>query len=367
MVYIPLILYTVVAAWVHTHLPLQPKLIRISRRIVFDAGRIMHMVAAALPAILVAGLRYGIGVDYNKVYSILFRIIVSGGRPENIEWGFYHLAAFFSRLVPEVWFLFLAFSALTIWIFFSAFEKSRNYLVSVILFFGAGVYFDTFNAIRQYLVVALFIYCFRYIRERDAFHYFLVMGLAVLLHNSAVFTWPLYFAGRIRPDIRKTMLVLAAAVALRGPLYTLFMNIAHLVPKYDLYLVRDTFARQMNFSLSGLVMVLFGMAACLPVRKKMGKTEEGRFLFNMVLLGLVLCVCSAFLPFAERLLYYTRACLLLALPYAFSCISDPFRRKMTAVVLCTGMSLLNLAGMLWLGWYAVLPYCSIFSQIIRTV
>ena len=165
-----------------------------------------------LPCILVAGFRYGISIDYFRVYARGFNIIVRNSSKSEFELGFTYLVKLCSKIVNESWFMFLSVSCITVVVYFIAFDISKNYFISVLLFFGAGIYFDSFNGIRQYIVCAIFLYCFRYIKTNDWKKYFVIMGACVLIHTSALFTLPLYFVKKI--NLNKVYCIIVSCILL---------------------------------------------------------------------------------------------------------------------------------------------------------
>lgn len=361
LIYILMIVYTITVAYEYPKIR-NGKTIRITSKLEISINKALFFLAMILPSILVSGFRYGISVDYVWVYEKSFYVFSEGLDPSNssFELGFQALIYLCSKIVNEPWFMFVVCAFITICVFFASFKESKNYLISVILFFGAGLYFDSFNGIRQYIVVAIFVYCLKYIKGKNMKKYMMIMGLSVLIHTSALFTLPLYFLYKVKLNKIFIFALCIFLFVFRNQLLNLFISIIQLFPKYNEYLVRNTLQNQVSFSMSGLVMVIIALIPCLISEKKMLNEEEGIFLYNMVMLGLILCVCSSFLPFAERLLYYTRCYLIFAIPYALSFFNNKIHFIFSWVT-CGAMCAMTAIGMIALDWYAVLPYVSIFS------
>lgn len=313
-----------------------------------------------IPPILVSGFRYGISVDYFKVYQKGFlRILSTVGNTSDFEYGFYLIVRILGKIVAEPWFIFFSISFITILLYFKSFNQSKDYFVSVLLFFGTGVYLDSFNGIRQYLVVAVFMYCFKYIKKREWKKYFLIMFLCGFIHTSAFFTLPLYFIDKIKIHKIKTVIICAILLILQSPLQNMIKLLLSMIPKYNEYLLRNTLDNYIVFSVSGLIMALAAIVPCIMAEKKMHDSVEGTFLYSMVFLGLIIAVCSSFLPFAERILYYTRSYIILAVPYA--CSGFKKKKKLYTQTLSVGlMTSMNVLGIIFMNWYAILPYQSIF-------
>ena len=193
MTYIFIFVYTAFLAYIYSKRKRSTSK-KLTVKKIKNAGLFLLMI---IPSILIAGLRYGISVDYVKVYERGFSIISNNYNNSEFEIGFTWLVKLCSIINDNAWFMFLTVSLITICIYFKAFDISKNYLFSVLLFFGAGVYFDSFNGIRQYIVCAIFLYSFKYIEQNNWKKYFIIMGLCTLIHTSAIFTLPLYFLKKV--------------------------------------------------------------------------------------------------------------------------------------------------------------------------
>lgn len=313
------------------------------------------------PAIIVSGLRYGISVDYIKVYERFFYAVKDGViNLVEFEVGFYWIVKMCSYIVDSPWFMFLTFAAFTIYIFFRGFEESKSFIFSSILFFGLGIYFDTFNGIRQYVVVAIFIYCFKYIKLDDWKSYLGLIGLSSLIHTSAIMLLPMYFLSKIKIDKKYGVGIAILAFLFKNQLLDMVIKVASFFTKYNLYIVRNTIENQISLSTSSILIMVIAILPCIYVEKEMLESKEGRFLYNMMIFGLIIAVCTSFMPFAERILYYPKAYAMVAIPYSCMLIKSKYKK---AIEWCIGILLcsINAIGIIFFDWYAVLPYKSIFS------
>ena len=357
MIYIFISLYTVICSFIYSK---RAKSIS-NKFTTTKLKNIIIFIIMILPCILVAGLRYGISVDYTKIYVRGFNIITNNyGNPE-FEIGFTYLIKLCGSIVNKPWFMFLTVSCITILIYFCSFRNSANYIISTILFFGAGVYFDSFNGIRQYIVCAIFLYCFKYIKNNDWKKYFIIMGLCMFIHMSAFFTLPLYFLKKININKIHCIIIACCLMLFHNQLYNLILNIISSIPKYNEYIVKNTLSAQISLSTSGIIMAIIALLPCIIAEQRMVENEDGKFLYNMMMIGLIIAISTSFLPFAERMLYYSRTYILLAVPYACNLIKG---KKKTIYEICT-LSLMcgmNFIGIFFMDWYAILPYVSIFNQ-----
>lgn len=315
------------------------------------------------PCILLSGLRYGIANDYIKIYERGFyeiandRIIVT-----EFEIGFNFLVKLCSKIVSKPWFMFLVVSIITIVFFVKGFERSKYFTLSVLLFFVQGIYFDSFNGIRQYIVVAIFIYAYRFIEENSFKKYLLTMLVASLFHISALITIPLYFIKKEKVNYVLFGVVMCGMFVFKNKLLELFLKLMTLLPKSNSYIEKGTYINYISTNLSGLLISAGVLVLYLYVYRKIGYQQVGIFQLNMAYLGLVFAICSIFLPLMDRFLYFTKAYYLISVPYALSLIDNKKERVTITIFFVTSILALNVYGIVWNDWYGIIPYVSIFSH-----
>lgn len=356
MIYILVFLHTILYAFIYN----KRKRYILNKKI-FILKKFFLFIIMILPAIIIAGIRYGISIDYFKVYVKGFNIITNNLKDSEFEIGFTYLVKLCSLLLNESWFMFFFVSAITIIIYFISFNYSKNYFISTILFFITGIYFDSFNGIRQYIVCSIFLYCYKFIIANNWKYYFLIMGLCILIHTSAIFTLPFFFLSKIKINKKYYIIILCFLLLFNEQLYKLIIFIISLIPKYNQYILRNTITLQISFSASGVITAAIALFPCIFIETKMLKFKEGFFLYNMMMFGLLIAISSSFFPFAERLLYYSKTYILLAIPYACSLFNKKRRIFFESIILGL-LSCMNFIGIFFLNWYAVLPYITIFDK-----
>lgn len=374
MIYIFLAIYTVSAAYAYM-LVYQNRAINMGktkmvlklkydkRLKVGDLEESIFFTILILPAALVAGFRYGISIDYIPIYERGFYRVINNINTDHFELGFHYLIKICGGIIAEPWTMFLTCSFITMILFFKSFKQSKIFLMSVILFFAQGIYFDTFNGIRQYIVAAAFLCCIKYIREGNIKKYMIVMLLCIFIHTSAIITLPLYFLRKIKINYLIYSILLITILLFREQLYQIFIFICSLNSKYyNNFIVKNTINSYISTSTSQFVTSMFALMPMICVHNKMVRDEEGRFFFNMVLFNLALCVCSVFLPLMERVMYYSKVSFLLSIPYACSLIKKGRHQLFFITLEIFVLGSMNVYGMVNREWYAVLPYMSIFSK-----
>lgn len=365
MIYVFVGIYTVLAAFFCSTIKSEDN----KQKVSFGTIRVKtikrHLMfcVAFLPCILLSGLRYGIANDYVRIYERGFYEILNNSiTVTDFELGFTWLIKVCSKIVDEPWFMFLVVSFITIFIFVHSFEKSESFVLSVILFFAQGIYFDTFNGIRQYIVIAIFLYAYRYIQEDDFKKYLVSMLIASLFHISALITIPLYFLKKKKLNYVIFIIGAGALFVFRNNIFNLFLKLMTLLPKSNSYIEKGTYSNYISTNLSGLVISVSVLLLYLYVYRRIKKQEVGNFQINMAYLGLVFAICSMFLPLMDRFLYFTKAYYLLSVPYALSLIRNKKERNIIGGIFVVFILILNIYGIVINDWYGILPYESIFSR-----
>lgn len=366
IIYLLTILYTYFASYLYTKVTVRRNIIGSNENLIKRKRSFLLYIISILPAIVVSGIRYGIGVDYIKVYDRSYHLIANGSYDNQIiqfEWGFKQLCRILSLFFKESSGMFFVTSAIIILLFFKAFKiNSKSYLMSILIFFFGGVYFDSFNGIRQYIAIGIFLIAIKYVEEGKFWKYTILIAFATFFHTSCIILIPAYFLSKV--EIKKEIAIGLAFIAflIQSRLLNLLMTIMAFVPKYNEYLVRNTLGNQVSFSTSGLVLSIIAFVVLLAVEKKMKESSYGKFLYNMAILGVVIALISGFLPFADRLLYYTKSLYIISIPYAGFCVKNRRNAQVLTTVFIAVSGIMNLLGMIFNDWYAILPYVTIFSK-----
>lgn len=363
-----MILYIFIFVWTYfgSKLYMKTYVIWPSSRLGIEKRRrsIILFIISIAPAILVSGFRYGIGPDYNKIYEKIFLQIESKTYLKtalSVEKGYEYLNKFVAIFTAEPVWIFFITSALIIILFFCAFYiNSEDSILSILVFFICGLYFDSFNGIRQYIAIGITLCSFKFIKQHNFVKYCIGIVAASLFHTSVLMMIPLYFIKKIKMPKTIFLCICGTAFFLKQYILNLIYYIISFIPKYHEYVVRNTLENQISFSTSGLLLAIISFLVMLPVEKEMKRNETGKYLFNVALIGIGIALISGFLPFAERILYYTKTLYVISIPYALNL----YRHNQNFAKYCyLGMiGAMNFIGTVFLGWYAVLPYISFFDK-----
>lgn len=140
--------------------------------------------------ILFGGLRYEIGQDYNT-YSEIFKY----AETTNVEYGYLLLCVFFKTLGLGPQIMYLISISITLFLLYKSilFYNSRQIAFIFFIFLFAGYYAESFNAVRQYIAIAFFIYATRYIFAASLCKFCFYLLIGSLFHTSILFLIPFYY------------------------------------------------------------------------------------------------------------------------------------------------------------------------------
>lgn len=144
-------------------------------------------IMAFLPFFLVSALRYDLGTDYLRRYNFDYHRIANGINVKNMEIGFKAIIRLCLLFSQESTVLFIVTSAITIGlIMYTIITRSKFPILSVLIFFLVGFFFDSLNIVRQYLAISLVVAAYPFLLEKKKyFLYALFVILAGLMHSTA--------------------------------------------------------------------------------------------------------------------------------------------------------------------------------------
>lgn len=153
--------------------------------------KVICYILASLPFFLVSAFRHNLGTDYGKRYVYTFNEMLKGRSAEDLklETGYFQLINICSLITHEYYIIFVVSSAIIIGlIMFTIFNKSKNPILSVIIFLLAGFFFDSLNIMRQYLAMSFIVFGYRFLTGKKRFWilYALCVIVAASMHSTAI-------------------------------------------------------------------------------------------------------------------------------------------------------------------------------------
>lgn len=235
---------------------------------------------------LFSGLRDNVGVDFNSYYNLFYDI------KQNNEVYFEYLNIFLVKFIFYIGgnsqLIFLIYAIITT-LFFIKYIKnfSSNYYLSIIIFISFGMfYFATFNQMRQYLALVIFLYALKYIYKQDFLKYSLLILLTTFIHLSSVVLLPLYFFLNKKFSIKKYLVIFF--------IYILSLNfivmLIELTP-YAFYLNTSMYDRHGSKTLL-YVFLFFNLSVILLKKRIINKFSFGNIFINMSFVSTLLMLST---------------------------------------------------------------------------
>ena len=334
----------------------------------YKQGRLVNILLILLSIIvpsLVAGLRYNNGADY-KLYMLMFKNWAEGKSffsVKSIEVGFVTFVKATQVLSKEYWFTYTAIALVIDALFIcGCWKMSTNVLLSVLLFFGTGTYFDSFNGLRQYMAAAIVFFALYYLLNKDFKKYLLLIIIATFFHNTAIIMAGAYFLRFLKFDIKKAIIVIGAVLVGRNSIYKV-VTIALQYTRYSYFLNSIEYKAQTSQSAILLSVVVTIIAFLIALLHKEEIDEGTNTLLNLQ----IVVICSSFItitvPLAYRLLYYTMPIEIILIPDLITYVKKYSYRLGVTIFLIVFYCVITVYGMYFKGWYTAIPYHFYFNYL----
>jgi len=130
---------------------------------------------------------------FNMEFTDEFTTDVTQGQA-GMEMGFVYFTLLFKSIIPN-YFAWMFFNVLIDVLLLNTFIKrySKYYVLAFIIFFVFEGLSIEINLVRNIKAILLFLVSIKYIEERRIVPFFLLNGLGLLFHTSAIAFFPLYF------------------------------------------------------------------------------------------------------------------------------------------------------------------------------
>lgn len=268
----------------------------------------------ALVLIVVSGLRWGVGTDYwqysqnytgyvQNVWADLLKFDEPGlkiiARVANIVNDDYILMFFLAALVTV---------GLIVW---TISKYSNAFTFSILLYILGGSWHSSFNAVRQFLAVAVLFAGHRYIVERKFFKYALIVFIASMFHISAAITILFYFIP-IRKLKWKEMLLLVSIVIVISVSYQYLFQLIESIDGGGSFADSDYASRQINILRIVIPAVPLLVYAFMTDKEQLNKIDY--FYINIALLNLAIWIMGYNSAYLARFTLYTEIFTILVYP-----------------------------------------------------
>ena len=143
---------------------------------------------------LCSAFRFNVGNDYSQYTQTAHEASVGGYVVT--EPGFKWLVRLVYGVCGGEYYevVFALFALFTLVLFLKVmYEQSEDFAFAFFLFMTLGLYFQTFNTVRYYLVLAMALYSIRFCLQRDWIKFICWILLASFFHKSVLIVIPIYW------------------------------------------------------------------------------------------------------------------------------------------------------------------------------
>ena len=179
------------------------------------------LLALILFLIIISGYRYQ-NYDNSDEYGYRYMVLFTMGESFNwskislsSEWLFDVLVWISANVFESDQALILLCAVITnvlIVLFFAKYAKT--FWFSIFLYITSGAFVSSMNVLRQYLSLAIILWCYPLAKRRKVIPYVLLVGVAAFFHQSAWIMLPVYFILRRKKFDIGTVFILFAAILL---------------------------------------------------------------------------------------------------------------------------------------------------------
>jgi transmembrane protein EpsG len=312
----------------------------VKRSLLFSRKEIEFLLCTLLVLALgiFSGLRYDVGRDYlsylgTVAHGTYANIAVTG---EPYELGYKAIAALVYKTGINPYSLFFIFGFLISgFLVVGITRKSTNSWFSFFLFFTDGFILSSFNIMRQFLAVVIFLVAVNAICNKKIFQYFFLIIIASLIHRSAIFLLPMYLLLQLRIGRKIGLALLLISIVLGRVIQDLPLNIFFaMLGNYDHY--SDLVKQQLSSDISVVAMLKMAIIVVTYISIDMKSAEyiEIRPFFNCFLL--YTCVTMVFSKawIIMRFTEYIKIAGIIFIPWFCNSIKNKKIRLLATIGLC---------------------------------
>ena len=336
--------------------------------------KVILLVLAVIPMLLVSALRYQVGTDYTKRYVENYRMLQKGIDVEDLEIGFKaidYVCLFFTK---DAYLLFIVTSLIILSIFFEViYKKSSNSILSVIIFFLGGYFFATLNIIRQYISVAFILLGYQFLmseNKKKAYIGFVICAiLAFFMHSSSIICFIIILLTKKNIMDARWVIPLSILILILNKNIMVILTPIIKNTRFNVYLTGKFTTGELSIlQIVENLIIYLAMYFSYYFEKKQGKEldKQGITLLNIQGLALLLTVSGVIHTLFIRMAIYFVAFQIISIPYFFSIlqfntITDKINKKLKKNLKTKTVEIIIYSGIV-LGFSAMFIYTNILNN-----
>ncbi|GGP04110.1 polymerase [Cloacibacterium rupense] len=237
----------------------------------------IFLLISAVLLIVFSGFRYFVGADYPiyknlysgfslyTEYSDVWKKATFQPTSEQIEWIYVLLnKILFDMGMPFYMVTFIMVLMSVSLKFTTIYQNLALPVLGAMMYFMPLYFFEDSGQIRQGMGVAICVFSFKYIKERNLPMFILMMYIALGFHKTAVVFFPAYWIVRIPMNSTRILVVIVIAILLSPfEIFRIFGSIVESVGSQDVsdgyagYVDDSQFGQSVTFGLSDIVKIFF--------------------------------------------------------------------------------------------------------------
>ncbi len=277
------------------------------------SSKIIFFILAALTFFIISAIRYDVGTDYLKRYVYDFNRMAKKIEVENFEIGFKVLIWFCLLFTKNANLLFILTSAIIITLTMTTiYSKSNNIILSVLIFFLGGFFFDTLNLVRQYIAISIILFAYRFLikekqEKKDYVAFIISVILAMTMHSSSIVAFILILLNKKMIMKWKWLLPICICILILNENLMNLIEWAIQNTRFNVYLTGKMARGEVSvlFIIENLLVYIFMYYVFSRNQRNMKNGKEDIFLMNVQGISLLVTVLGAcHMQFARIALYF---------------------------------------------------------------
>lgn len=275
---------------------------------------------------------------FNTIHLSSFHNIIS-----NFELGNELLFKILNKVVYKLnnnfnFYLFVVAVISLVPIFLLYVKESKNSILTLLVFIGVFPLSMYFSGLRQVMAIAIVAYSYKYIKEKKFSKFAILVLLASLFHESAIFTIVLYPLYHCRITKKWLWLIVPSII-----LVILFKNqIFSYLINFTTSRYQERYAEMQSTGAYGYLMLLFGLdilSFIIPDSNKLDKETMG--LRNFLLFATYLQCFASINSMIMRLNYYILIFIPILIPKIFALAPEKNKEIINLLSYCIGVFFLT--------------------------
>lgn len=334
--------------------------------------RKIFWILSALPPIFVAAFRNNNGADY-RMYDRMYRSILQTGQfvsIKTVEIGFEWLIKLCQIVSSNSLILFVLCALLIVSFYYKGIfdisQTSDQVILGLFLFYATGTYFDSFNGLRQYLAAAIVFWAFKFIIRGEFKKWIVAVCCAVLLHYTALIMIPFYFTRKLKFNIKRSLVIIAASWFGGTFAYNLVSWVLQFTRyRYFLTSVEYEVMPTEASTLYTCVLTVLAFTSVLLNRKSKYPKLDGKaeLLLNMQVFTVCTALLSWTVPLMWRVQYYFLPMEMVIVPCYLKLVPQEIIRNVMKYAVIIMYSVIVLYGILVNNWFDCVPWNFYFNYI----